>query len=668
MINRVSSLSGCLLILATAAFPYVRAGAPEGAAPLFRKDVTAIQFRVNLTHGPNVIASDTDVTAALQAAADTWSSISGTTIHFNQLQMTTLRSNGDDGQNVISFQSNAESGAAIKDALAVTFTYFTVADGQLTHTDIVFNTDIKLATFSTTPSADTTDLQAVAAHEMGHSLGASHSGVYGSTMFYAIGTDDISQRTLSEDDLAFAREAYPAPGGPLYGTISGHLTSTSGEPLRGGLITAIDRSTGVAVGGISNVGGGAYSFRVPIGNYRIYAQPIDGLFSADTFQFPPQVLSTNFQAGFGGGNENPTAIAVAAGSVNPIDITVPIGKTAISIVWVDVNYAAYFSSGRQVVPSGGLVDVQIAGVGLDQLTEQDIRVFGPASVEPGSFFVGTSPLTVSPTLKYPLIHFTLNVPSRKTLALASIFVSHGTSSTALSGALMIAPARPIFNQYSLVNAFTFYGTAVAPGEDISLFGISVGPLAELINTPDASGTYSTAIGGVSVTFDGQPAPLFYASQGQINLQVPLELTGKTTTNVKVTFGDTNSDLIVVPVAPAAAGLYPSAINNDDGSLNTSATPAKRGSYIILYGTGQGPVSPGIATGHAAPTAQLAYAGATTVSIGGQTVTPYFSGLAPGFVGLWQISAQIPAGITPGTANLFVAVNGDATDPISLFIQ
>ena len=44
--------------------------------------------------------------------------------------------------------------------------------------------------------------------------------------------------------------------------------------------------------------------------------------------------------------------------------------------------------------------------------------------------------------------------------------------------------------------------------------------------------------------------------------------------------------------------------NQDLSPNTAATPQTAGAYILLYLTGQGPISPPVADGAAAPAAPL----------------------------------------------------------------
>jgi uncharacterized protein (TIGR03437 family) len=113
--------------------------------------------------------------------------------------------------------------------------------------------------------------------------------------------------------------------------------------------------------------------------------------------------------------------------------------------------------------------------------------------------------------------------------------------------------------------------------------------------------------------------------------------------------------------------------NQNGSLNGPSNPATRGSVISVFGTGQGPVQPAVGSGQAAPSSPpLATSIATPTSDGAKclTVQPsvcvaigstfgdvLFSGLAPGFVGLWQLNVRIPE----------AAVNGD-TVPIRPIIR
>src|SRR4029077_19329026 len=84
--------------------------------------------------------------------------------------------------------------------------------------------------------------------------------------------------------------------------------------------------------------------------------------------------------------------------------------------------------------------------------------------------------------------------------------------------------------------------------------------------------------------------------------------------------------------------------NQDFKLNTASNPAKAGTYISVYFTGQGALRPAVAIGAAAPQSPLAYTAAeTSASIGGQFAEVTFSGGAPGFAGVAQANIAIPKG-------------------------
>ena len=84
--------------------------------------------------------------------------------------------------------------------------------------------------------------------------------------------------------------------------------------------------------------------------------------------------------------------------------------------------------------------------------------------------------------------------------------------------------------------------------------------------------------------------------------------------------------------------------------------------MTVWANGLGPVDPEVPIGSAAPVDSLSR---TTLSVQasiGQALAPVtFSGLAPGFVGLYQLNIQVPEeGLVGRDAPIFVSVNGSPT--------
>ena len=231
-----------------------------------------------------------------------------------------------------------------------------------------------------------------------------------------------------------------------------------------------------------------------------------------------------------------------------------------------------------------------------------------------------------------------------------------------------APARPTVN--ATVNAASMQGGKVAPGELVTIFGTNLGP-----ETPAglqlAGDSVATTLSGTQVFFDNIAAPLIYASAGQVTAAVPFGVAGRSTTQVMVAndgqFSATPA-LTVAPSAPAlftsdASGSGPGAILNQDGTLNTAANPATRGSIVVLFLTGAGPMDPASPDGFVATNALASIASPVSVTIGGQPARVLYAGSAPGLIaGIAQINAVIPDGVAPGTVPLIVEVGGQSSRP------
>jgi uncharacterized protein (TIGR03437 family) len=213
---------------------------------------------------------------------------------------------------------------------------------------------------------------------------------------------------------------------------------------------------------------------------------------------------------------------------------------------------------------------------------------------------------------------------------------------------------------SIVNAASFRNAAVSPGELITIFGNSIGPSTG-VQAPVKQGDkqFPFELQGVSLTFDGQPAPLLYAGPGQINAVVPFGVSGSSTRMVLKT-PNHGSFPVQVPVAPTAPAFFTwdrsgsgagAILHNTDFSPVTSANPALRGTYLAIYVTGTGATTPGDADGEiAAPDSLSTVALPVTVTIGGQNAPVVYQGDAAGLIaGLTQLNVQVPDSVEPGTA-------------------
>lgn len=165
-----------------------------------------------------------------------------------------------------------------------------------------------------------------------------------------------------------------------------------------------------------------------------------------------------------------------------------------------------------------------------------------------------------------------------------------------------------------------------------------------------------------VLFDDQPVPLYYVGPKQINFQVPWSAQSGKNADITVIKKSTGqvlaSSLSVIDIvspgfftATSTGGGQISAIN-EDGTVNSTSNPVARSKVISLYGTGLGAVSNTPADGAAAGTPLSVGVEKPDVYLNGIIVPAanvLYSGLAPGFVGLWQLNVKIPDTVAPGNA-------------------
>jgi uncharacterized protein (TIGR03118 family) len=257
--------------------------------------------------------------------------------------------------------------------------------------------------------------------------------------------------------------------------------------------------------------------------------------------------------------------------------------------------------------------------------------------------------------------------------------SHGLFGSVQTSASLAAPA---VTSASLVNAASFAATtqangAVAPGSMAALFGANLSTVVQTaITTPIPTSLGDTT----SVSIGGFNAPLFFASNKQINLQVPFEV-GAGTANIIVTRGGQVSATQAVTIAPASPGIFTTgqagtgqgAIVNTNFVLVNASAPATALDIVQVFCTGLGATTPSVPTGSVTPSANLTepvVANATvTASVGGVPALVKFAGLASGYVGLYQVNVQIPTGVTVGSSvPLILTVNGINSNTATLAVK
>jgi len=218
-----------------------------------------------------------------------------------------------------------------------------------------------------------------------------------------------------------------------------------------------------------------------------------------------------------------------------------------------------------------------------------------------------------------------------------------------------------FTSASVVNAACFQGGSIAPGSLMTLFGTDFTYGQPSSTRPKLQ----TSLDGASMTIGGISAPLLFVSPGQINAQVPFGVhVGQQPLVLTV---DGVSRTVQVTIAPATPGIF-GAIENQDSSLNSSGNPALAGSALQVFFTGQGLVTPPVATGAAAPLTPLSLTNATTTAtIGDRPAQVIFSGLAPGMVGIGQANVLVP-NLATNNYPLLLKVNGVSSNSVTVFVK
>jgi uncharacterized protein (TIGR03437 family) len=215
---------------------------------------------------------------------------------------------------------------------------------------------------------------------------------------------------------------------------------------------------------------------------------------------------------------------------------------------------------------------------------------------------------------------------------------------------------------------------LAPGSVASVYGVnlatttSVGPSSPMTQT----------LGGVTVRIGTSLLPLYFVSPGQINLQLPPSLAPGPQTLTVSSQGQSDVQA-VLQVAADAPGIFSSSVTggvtfgfvtHPDGSLVTSAAPAKAGETLTLLGTGFGPTLPARPEGYAVPASPpYVLTDPAKVQLGAVSITPSKAYAWPGAVGVDVIEFAVPAGLPSATnASLTVTIGGIVSNAVQVPMQ
>jgi uncharacterized protein (TIGR03437 family) len=252
--------------------------------------------------------------------------------------------------------------------------------------------------------------------------------------------------------------------------------------------------------------------------------------------------------------------------------------------------------------------------------------------------------------------------------------------------LTVAPAtdRPQVPAAGVVNVGNFTASA-APNGLISIFGQNLAASESASTTP-----LPLTLGGTCVTVNNSPIPLLMTSPGQINAQVPPELAaGRYTMLVRSVDRKISSQAVQFTVAKYAPAVLADPTSKrafvfrPNGEPVTTERPAKRDEPLVMYAVGLGNPKGTVrlVSGTPAPADRIMETDALEVYFKKvetaadktrgfrvqEEVIVDWSGLVPGYVGLYQINLRVP-GFHEKGPNLEVVlrvggINSSITGPV-----
>ncbi len=327
---------------------------------------------------------------------------------------------------------------------------------------------------------------------------------------------------------------------------------------------------------------------------------------------------------------------------------------------------------------------QLRTVEVQNLGGSTLRWMAVVTTDSGGNWIAVTPTTgVAPSTLTVTVNIAGLAPGSHTgrITISEIVNASGSNSVQTLQAapkilqVQVAIGNPLINNNGIVNNASWSTEAVnAPGGIASLFGVNLAPGTAVATTLPLPVTLLNT----QVLVDGTLAPLFGVTPFQIDFQMPYEVSGAIVAQVVVVRSGVHSSATPVPLAPAVPGIYsvlgtgsgPGVIQNEDRTLNAASNPAAAGSVITIYATGMGVVTPALASGYPGQSEPKLNRTVLTPSvlIGGTSAELLFSGVSPGYVGLYQINVRIPPGMAPGSAVSLQIMVGAKSNIVTIAVK
>ena len=213
---------------------------------------------------------------------------------------------------------------------------------------------------------------------------------------------------------------------------------------------------------------------------------------------------------------------------------------------------------------------------------------------------------------------------------------------------------------------------VAPGEIVLITGTGIAPgITGLVTAYNIIGQPQPSLAGITITFNGLAAPIYYVlttagQPDQVVVLVPFEIQTGTASVVINAAGGGSATINNVQVQQFAPGVFQTTIGGQqiavavrsDGSYVSPSNPAQPGEAIQIFVTGLGQVSPATATGDAGVPGQTVV-GSVVVGLNNGGVPLVSAVYAPGMVGVYILTFEVPVGTQAGPAQPLGVVAFDA---------